>query len=89
MCYCELDLPSVTWESWPIARKQHQCCECGSPIDPGEKYFQIKGIWDGDYEIFRQCVTCKGVWDKAINSAAFDCICFGDLWETAGAEFEI
>ena len=87
MCYCSIDDgPSVYWEHWPIAKKQHVCCECGSTIDPGEKYYLLKGIWEGDFETYKQCRICKNVWDEAIS--VIECICFGELWETVGSEFE-
>ena len=85
MCYCSCDLdgPSVYWEAEPVARKIHYCCECDSIIDEGEKYYKIKGVWDGDFSTYKQCLTCREVWLRALYEAPIpECICFGDLWES-------
>lgn len=88
MCYCELDDgPTIYWESRPVARKEHTCYECGSTIDVGEEYYRISGVWDGLFYTFKQCQICKNVWEEAI-AEGFECICFGELWETVGSEYE-
>jgi len=63
------------------------CCECGSSIDPGEKYYRFTGIWDGEIATWKTCVVCQDVRDEAYVQG-LECICFGDLWETVGSEFE-
>ena len=45
-------------ESTPIARKQHKCCECCGPIQPGQQYQLITGCWDGDMASFKTCPDC-------------------------------
>jgi hypothetical protein len=44
------------------ARKEHECCECGESIRPGQKYEDATGI-DGEGESyqFRTCLTCKAI----------------------------
>jgi len=45
-------------ETMPVARKQHQCCECYGPIQPGQHYQLISGCWDGDMDTFKTCSAC-------------------------------
>jgi hypothetical protein len=88
MCYCSIDdAPTIYWESRPVARKTHICCECGSEIDPGEKYYRIAGVWNGIFTTFKQCQICDNVWIEAM-AEGLECICFGELWETVGSEYE-
>ena len=87
-CSCDLDGPKVFWETWPKARKSHTCCECLSPIDIGEKYWRVAGVWDGGWNTYSMCKTCKDVWDEAVSEVPDLCICFGELWDTVGVEFE-
>ena len=88
MCYCGADSnPTAYWESMPVARKEHICCECGSIIDIGEKYYRISGVWDKKFHTFKQCQTCVNVWKEA-TIKKFRYICFGDLWKTVGNEYE-
>lgn len=87
MCYCEIDDgPSVFWECTPTARKTHECCECGSPILPGEKYYILRGMWHGEFEQFKTCAFCESVRDWAYGK--IDCVSIGDLWAAVGSEFE-
>ena len=88
MCYCDInDGPSVSWESHPIARKIHTCCECGSRIDPGEKYWLFKGVWEGEFLTFKTCEICENIRSEAISDG-IECIAFECLYETVGSEFE-
>lgn len=80
MCYCDIDnLPTWSKEVWHKARKQHTCYECGSPIDPGERYRYIFGIWDGKPSVFKHCEVCANLWDQVVKE--YECICYGSLWE--------
>lgn len=88
-CECEIDsYPSVVWESEPVARKKHKCCECGSDISPGEKYYIYKQVCDGEFYSNKMCMICKGVFDRAL-AGSYSCIFFGSLWETVGVDYEI
>ena len=87
MCSIDENNPEIYWESKPTARKVHKCCECGSPIDPGEKYHLVKGVWEGSFSTFKTCTICNQVKNEAYANGV-DCICFGELWETVGVEFE-
>lgn len=45
-------------ETMPVGRKQHQCCECYGPIQPGQQYQLISGCWEGDMATFKTCSSC-------------------------------
>ena len=86
MCYCEPgEGPRVFRETNPTARKKHLCCECGSEIDPGEKYWRVSGLWD-DWQTFKTCEVCQKIKEMAYKK--YDCIAFECLYETIGSEFE-
>ena len=88
MCSCDYDLPSVFRESWPTAKRPHACCECGSSIDPGEKYYRASGVWNKERSTHHMCMVCRSVLNEAEAEIDDLCICLGQLWETVGVEFE-
>lgn len=51
--------PSVSSETWPVAKIPHKCCECGRTILPGEKYQRVFGVWD-EAQTFKTCSDCAG-----------------------------
>lgn len=86
-CSCDEDAPIAYWETNPIARKHHVCCECGSTIDPGERYWNFKGIWENKFSTFKTCEICKYICTEAYANG-IECIPFGCLYEIVGSEFE-
>ncbi len=60
VCVCEDtgDQPSMFRATNPVARKRHECCECGEAIVPGETYERVFGVWWGDAESFTTCLPC-------------------------------
>lgn len=52
------EMPSVYEEKFPIARKEHKCCECQKTITVGQKYEFFKGCWNGKWQKFRTCMDC-------------------------------
>ena len=54
-CSCDYDPADVYRSSTPRARKPHRCGECGGPIEPGEKYEYVFGVWDGWIGVFKTC----------------------------------
>ena len=60
------------------ARKPHECCECGSAIEPKQKYERASGKSDGYFYTANTCALCLEV------RQAFVCgwHIFGELWET-------
>ena len=88
MCNCDIDDgPSVSWESNHVSIKTHTCCECGSQIDVGEKYWLLKGVWDGEFLTFKTCEICENIRIEAIAEGA-ECITLGCLYEEIGSKFE-
>jgi len=83
------EAPRLTRESFPVARKEHTCCECGSTVTKGEKYEKIDGLWD-DFETYKTCMFCSGVRISAHSD--FDLMsdegfAFGELWECVGSDY--
>jgi hypothetical protein len=79
----ECTIPAFYDWSEPIARKQHDCCECDAPILAGERHFCCRGKWDGKISTFRQhllcCEMCEFVRDTWFDGE--ECIAFGGLKE--------
>ena len=63
------------------ALKQHGCYECGCSIEPGTKYEETAGKWDGDFSTFRTCHLCLEVRNWAQISVPCFCWTFGEMLE--------
>jgi hypothetical protein len=50
--------------SWPHARLQRPCCECGLQIDRGERYQRLSGYCDGSWRNFSTCDSCAKIRDE-------------------------
>lgn len=79
--YCEW--PEFFTTKWPVAKKDHKCCECRAPIKVGERYGNFTGKWPGDkirtYKQHLICeMACRYIRDKFQDG---ECIGFGELWE--------
>lgn len=55
---------SVSSDKIVRARKRWECCECPEPIQPGEEYHYVRGLWDGTWRTFRTCMPCKRIRDE-------------------------
>lgn len=79
------DAPSCMISEIRKARKQHRCCECPSPIMPGEHYEHVSGVWDGRGESFKTCEPCavfRQQFMQDLDQYRFAVIVsFGHLWE--------
>jgi len=78
------ELPSLFDERTRKANKQHKCYECGSPIVKGERYYDIKGLWDGRFDNFKfheDCHEFREMLETDFGSAWNDYIAFGELHE--------
>lgn len=73
-CYCDYDLPEFCTESYPKARKQYRCYECGGFILPGEKHEYTAGKWDGELRYFRTCERCHDIRKWVQNNVP--CLCW-------------
>lgn len=74
-CGCSIDFdndngPEFLHDSYPTARKQHKCCECGKTIAPGEKYLRETGKWD-DIKTFKTCTDCESIRDAYFCGHAY------------------
>ena len=69
------DEPVVFTEHDRQARKKHRCCECRRDILPGEIYREERGLWDGEWEMFRTCNDCLSV--RAAMTCRYQ---YGELW---------
>lgn len=52
-------MPSAFWETFPKARKVHQCDECRNEIEKGENYWRVAGIWEGEFSHYKICGGCQ------------------------------
>jgi hypothetical protein len=76
-CSCDFDepRPDPLSETYPTARKEHWCCECGDKIRKGEKYQLVKGKWGDGWGTYHTCMTCSRIRNDY-------CSYFGELWGT-------
>ena len=51
-------IPSLLRRKTVKARKEHECCECGDKISPGETYEDVFGVWAGRRKVFKTCRIC-------------------------------
>ena len=79
MCSCDGDGPSASWETRPKAKKRHICCEWRGWIEPGETYWRVRGVWDGEPRSFSMCSDCEALTAWVGDDA--DCFCwsFGNV----------
>lgn len=62
-CYCDSVPPELYCAKERIARKEHVCSECKRKIQPGMRYRNISGLWEGQFDVFKMCSGCSSVWD--------------------------
>lgn len=77
------ELPAVFDASIVRSRKEHCCCECSRTIPRGQKYLRNRGLWDGHWDEFKQCLRCARLF-KVVESDLWnvwhdDGPCFGEL----------
>lgn len=51
-------------------RKDHPCASCGRVVSKGAKSFACAGVFDGDFNSYRQCVPCKQLVDRLYANGA-------------------
>lgn len=71
------------------ARKEHQCCECGTNIEKGKTYHYISGIWDSKAYSYKTCNECRELQDicEQERSVYDDPLQFGGLEEHLENEY--
>ena len=63
-------------ESFPIAKKNWKCQECGRVISKGEKYSGYSGKAEGSWIVHRSCMDCQSVTENLFCSWTF-----GKVWD--------
>jgi len=77
-CCINDDPADVYDEAWPVARKEHRCCECSSTIKPGEAYQRVTQLYDGMWEEYKTCELCA---DLRESLDGVTCVYFEGLSE--------
>lgn len=77
--YCEI--PEFYSVSWPKAKKEHACCECGSKILIGEKYCRVNAKWEGVVATEKQHLECEEACRYYRDFINHECLSFGELFE--------
>jgi hypothetical protein len=77
MCNCsDFDSPKIFKKVSRRARKRHRCVECAGLIEPGDRYWNISGLWGDKWSTFVTCEPCHALADDLL-----DCYIFGELAE--------
>jgi len=53
------DTYDVYDEREPRARKEHRCKACGETIRIGDRYANVKVVFDGTAETIKRCLRCQ------------------------------
>ena len=77
-CDCDYDSPEFYNCKEVIAKKEHICSECGSPILIGEKYENVFGKWGGVVATFKTCSDCLNL-RFALETTPCYCLVHGSL----------
>jgi hypothetical protein len=73
----DLSQPEFFREKMVKAKKQHKCGECGATIEPGEKYENAVGVWDGEFSTHKTCSICCEVRNELFCGSYG----FGEVWQ--------
>lgn len=74
--------------SFPVARKEHTCIECGKVIKAGEKYENAFGIFRDGGKRAESYKTCMGCYNLSRHLMC-GCRCYGMLAEDIYYALEI
>ena len=80
-CYCDYDIPSFYRATEPVARKSHQCGECGRMIAPGEKYERVSAISDRQLWHNKTCARCLALRRYVVAHVPCCCWSHGNMIE--------
>ena len=58
MCYPDVEPCEVSCPKQRVARKEHQCSECGATIQKREPYLFVSGIFEGPFT-HKECQYCQ------------------------------
>ena len=59
------------------SRRERRCGECGQPIQVGDRYERVWGVWEGVGETFITCATCLEISTALFCSGRMH----GTMWE--------
>lgn len=77
-CGCDSDgYAEIFRQSYPKARKEHKCADCGKMIQPGEEYEYTFQVFEGDASSCKSCLACAGI-REALADLGF-CFEMGEL----------
>ena len=78
--WCGCSHPDFFSETFPIAKKEYRCFECGRKrIRPNNKYAKVVGKWEGDFQSFNICLRCHNAGVALRKKGA--CACYGEIIE--------
>lgn len=82
-CYCDFDPARVLDRQERTARITHRCCECSGLIRPGERYEDVRALWEDSsgWERYRTCAPCVEARAYMTRVTSCDCWTFHGLWE--------
>jgi hypothetical protein len=63
MCDVDFDPCDVFQVTRPVARKAHECGECGLPIKPGRTHVRIGTLSEGHWDTYRAHAECYALAD--------------------------
>lgn len=81
--YQAYDGPQATLHhvTTPLAKKPHECCECGRQIAPGEQYERVVGVWEGEFRTYKTCPDCLSIRNEMFCDGWSYGMVWEDLWE--------
>ena len=80
--YLNVDgLPDVHTATERVARKEHQCCECGRTISPKEKYEDVSGKWEHGWDKYKTCGDCLSIRKEMFCDGWFYTMMYENLHE--------
>lgn len=84
------EAPKVFIETTVKARKEHVCCECGATITVGERYENVRGLWD-NWQTFKTCLFCSEVRQQATSEMLYydEGFPFEQLWECVDFDYAV
>jgi hypothetical protein len=77
--YDDCEIPEFYSEDFPVAAKEHRCCECRAPINVGEKHLYCRMKYDGEFQTYRQHMLCRELCMLIRDNGYGDCVYFGGL----------
>lgn len=72
MCYCDWDPPEFYRTAFRVAKKAHECYECGRFVQPGERYRYTTSKQEGSLYECKTCIGCSA----GIDWLADNCGCW-------------